>query len=170
MELNMKHLKKLIKEYKNLSKMDWAVKEDMADMYKQDAQDYKSILNFFKDGNISGAKKLIQYMDTLPREHAIISIGYDLGNDWVEENLDLSEFDANITFIRGEKDYMDIHLMSMCEHNVIANSTFSWWGAWLNNNEEKVVIAPTEWHPLHKKRKFSDEDIICEDWIRVEVK
>ena len=90
--------------------------------------------------------------------------------DWVEENLDLSEFDANVTFVRGEKDYMDIHLMSMCEHNVIANSTFSWWGAWLNNTEEKIVIAPTEWHPLHKKRKFSDQDIICEDWIRVGVK
>ena len=90
--------------------------------------------------------------------------------DWVEENLDLDEFDANVTFVRGEKDYMDIHLMSMCEQNVIANSTFSWWGAWLNRNKEKVVIAPTEWHPLHKKRKFSDQDIICENWIRVEVK
>ena len=83
----MKHLKKLITEYKNLSKMDWAVKEDMADMYKQDAKDFKAILNFFKDGNISGAKKLIQHMDTLPREGAIIAIGYDLGNDWVAENL-----------------------------------------------------------------------------------
>ena len=83
----MKHLKKLISETVKLSKMDWAVKEDMADMYKQDAQDYKSILNFFKDGNISGAKKLIQHMDTLPREGAIIAIGYDLGNDWVAEHL-----------------------------------------------------------------------------------
>ena len=83
----MKHLKKLITEYKNLSKMDWAVKEDMSDMYKQDAKDFKSILNFFKDGNISGAKKLIEYMDTLPRENAVVAIGYDLGNDWVAENL-----------------------------------------------------------------------------------
>ena len=83
----MKHLNNLIKATIEDSKAPWAISEDMADMYKQDAQDYKSILNFFKDGNISGAKKLIQYMDTLPREHAIISIGYDLGNDWVEENL-----------------------------------------------------------------------------------
>ena len=37
-------------------------------------------------------------------------------------------------------------------------------------DNDKVVIAPTEWHPLHKKRKFSDEDIIGDDWIRVEVK
>lgn len=87
MELNMKHLKELIKETVKLSKLDWAIKEDMADMYKQDAQDYKSILNFFKDGNISGAKKLIQYMDTLPREHAIIAIAYDTSNEWVAENL-----------------------------------------------------------------------------------
>ena len=83
----MKHLKNLIKGTIEDSKAPWAISEGMVDMYKQDAQDYKSILNFFKDGNISGAKKLIQYMDTLPREHAIISIGHDLGNDWVEENL-----------------------------------------------------------------------------------
>ena len=83
----MKHLKKLIKEYKNLSKMDWAVKEDMADMYKQDAQDYTSILNMIKDKNYSGAQKLLKFMDTLPREGAIVAIGYDLGNDWVAQNL-----------------------------------------------------------------------------------
>ena len=56
MELNMKHLKKLIKEYKNLSKMDWAVKEDMADMYKQDAQDFTSVLNMIKDKNYDDFK------------------------------------------------------------------------------------------------------------------
>ncbi len=83
----MKHLKKLIKEYKNLSKMDWAVKEDMADMYKQDAQDFTSILNMIKDKNYSGAQKLLKFMDTLPREGAIVAIGYDLGNDWVAQNL-----------------------------------------------------------------------------------
>lgn len=83
----MKHLKKLISETVKNSKSKWAIEEDMADMYKQDAKDFKSILSFFKDGNISGAKKLIKYMDTLPREGAIIAIGYDLGNDWVAEHL-----------------------------------------------------------------------------------
>ena len=84
----MKNLKKLITEYKNLSKMDWAVKEDMADMYKQDAKDFKDILNMIKDKNYSGAKKLIQYMDTLPREGALVAIARDLGNSWVAENLE----------------------------------------------------------------------------------
>ena len=84
----MKHLKKLITEYKNLSNMDWAVKEDMADMYKQDAKDFKDILNMIKDKNYSGAKKLIQFMDNLPREGVLVAIAHDLGNNWVEENLE----------------------------------------------------------------------------------
>ena len=83
----MKNLKKLITETINLSKMDWAIKEDMSDMYKQDAKDFKAILNMIKDKNHSGAKKLIQYMDTLPRESAIMAIAYDLGKAWVAENL-----------------------------------------------------------------------------------
>ena len=83
----MKNLKKLITETVNLSKMDWAIKEDMADMYKQDAQDYESILTFIESDNLSGAQKLLEYMDTLPREHAIIAIAEDAGNKWVLENL-----------------------------------------------------------------------------------
>ena len=83
----MKHLKKLITEYKNLSKMDWAVKEDMSDMYKQDAKDFEAILIMIESNNSSGAKKLIQYMDTLPREGAHEAIAYDLGKSWVAENL-----------------------------------------------------------------------------------
>ena len=83
----MKHLKKLITEYKNLSKMDWAVKEDMSDMYKQDAKDFEAILIMIESNNSSGAKKLIQYMDTLPREGALVAVAYDLGKSWVAENL-----------------------------------------------------------------------------------
>ena len=83
----MKNLKKLITEYKNLSKMDWAVKEDMSDMYKQDAKDFEAILIMIESNNSSGAKKLIQYMDTLPREGALVAIAYDLGKSWVAENL-----------------------------------------------------------------------------------
>ena len=83
----MKHLKKLITEYKNLSKMDWAVKEDMSDMYKQDSKDFEAILIMIESKNTSGAKKLIQHMDTAPREGAIIAIARDLGKSWVAENL-----------------------------------------------------------------------------------
>ena len=83
----MKHLKNLIKGTIEDSKAPWAISEDMSDMYKQDAKDFKDILAMIKDKNYSGAKKLIQYMDTLPREGAIIAIARDLGNSWVAENL-----------------------------------------------------------------------------------
>lgn len=84
----MKHLKNLIKGTIEDSKAPWAISEDMSDMYKQDAKDFKDILNMIKDKNFSGAKKLIQFMDTLPREGVLVAIARDLGNDWVEENLE----------------------------------------------------------------------------------
>ena len=84
----MKHLKNLIKGTIADSKAPWAISEDMSDMYKQDAKDFKDVLNMIKDKNFSGAKKLIQFMDTLPREGVLVAIARDLGNDWVEENLE----------------------------------------------------------------------------------
>tara|TARA_B100000131_G_scaffold19334_1_gene19051 strand:- start:971 stop:1240 length:270 start_codon:yes stop_codon:yes gene_type:complete len=84
----MKHLKNLIKGTIADSKAPWAISEDMSDMYKQDAKDFKDILKMIKDKNFSGAKKLIQFMDTLPREGVLVAIARDLGNDWVEENLE----------------------------------------------------------------------------------
>ena len=83
----MKHLKNLIKGTIADSKEPWAISEDMVDMYKQDAKDFKDILNMIKSDNTSGAKKLIQHMDTAPRESAIIAIARDLGTTWVADNL-----------------------------------------------------------------------------------
>ena len=83
----MKNLKKLITETVNLSKMDWAIKEDMADMFKADWQDYVNVNDLIVSGKTHSAMKKLQYMDTLPRDNAIIAIAKDLGNNWVLENL-----------------------------------------------------------------------------------
>ena len=83
----MKHLKNLITGTIEDSKAPWAISEDMSDMYKQDAKDFEAILIMIESKNTSGAKKLIQYMDTAPREGAIIAIARDLGKSWVAENL-----------------------------------------------------------------------------------
>ncbi len=61
------------------------------------------------------------------------------------------------------QDYEEMYLMSLCRHNVIANSSFSWWGAWLNRNENKIVVAPKRWFNVTK----DTSNLIPRDWIRV---
>ena len=63
---------------------------------------------------------------------------------WAKDNLKLSNC-SYIDHNKGKDSYIDMYLMSMCKHNIIANSTFSWWAAWLNSNEDKVVIMPDRW-------------------------
>jgi hypothetical protein len=64
----------------------------------------------------------------------------------------------------GEKSYLDLVLISSCKHNIIANSTFSWWGAYLNGNEEKIVIAPQQWF---QEQSYKTESLIPERWIKM---
>jgi|688.fasta_scaffold196819_2 hypothetical protein len=81
--------------------------------------------------------------------------------EWCKENLN---FIKNKTFISGNLDYQDLYLMSMCENNIIANSSFSWWGAWLNDNKNKKVIYPSNWFGV----PFLDtSEIGCENWIKI---
>lgn len=68
-------------------------------------------------------------------------------------------------FVENELDYMDMYIMSMCKHNIIANSTFSWWGAWLNNNKNRIVIAPSIWFGVSKQ--LNTKDIIPNGWIKI---
>ena len=63
----------------------------------------------------------------------------------------------------GPDSFVDMQLMSLCSHNIIANSSFSWWGAWLNRNPSKLVIAPGQWMPGMK----DTGDVLPENWIPI---
>lgn len=83
------------------------------------------------------------------------------GMEWVKENLPVE----NAVFVdwnEGRENWQDMMLMSRCRNNAICNSTFSWWGAWLNPNKEKLVFAPDRWF-----RKAEMPYIIPEKWIKV---
>lgn len=69
-------------------------------------------------------------------------------------------------FSEGLNEKDDLQRMSCCEHNIIANSTFSWWAAWLNQNPYKIVIAPKQWFGPGNKH-LPDTDIVPENWIRL---
>lgn len=81
---------------------------------------------------------------------------------WAKENLKL---DLPVEFVEGCKsDDEDFILMSLCKHNIVANSTFSWWAAWLNSNPDKKVYSPD-----HRGRNYGHELILPESWIKVPV-
>lgn len=63
---------------------------------------------------------------------------------WAEDNLKLDNC-IYVNHNKGRNSYVDMYLMSLCKHNIIANSTFSWWAAWLNKNKEKIVTIPEKW-------------------------
>jgi hypothetical protein len=83
--------------------------------------------------------------------------------EWCKETF---SFLKNKTFISGNQDYEDLYLMSMCQNNIIANSTFSWWGAWLNENKDKQVIIPSKWFGISNSH-LNTNDLYCDKWIKI---
>ena len=83
--------------------------------------------------------------------------------DWVRKNFSTK---YSVTFVSSPEiaDYEEITLMSQCKHNIIANSTFSWWGAWLNPSSQKVVIAPAKWLNTSPS-KYTD--VVPNSWIKI---
>ena len=82
---------------------------------------------------------------------------------WVKENFK-TEFKIHFVSHNQDKNEEDIRMMSLCHHNIIANSSFSWWGAWLNQNPEKIVIAPKIWFRDPSK---NTQDVVPSEWVRV---
>jgi hypothetical protein len=84
--------------------------------------------------------------------------------DWVKRNFTLP-FDYEFASSNiAHNSIEDFYLMSQCKHNIIANSSFSWWSAWLNNNPDKMIIAPLKWF---NKGPKDTQDLIPPGWITI---
>ena len=84
--------------------------------------------------------------------------------DWARDNLGLQHPLTFVAHNDADKDYEDLRLMSLCRHHIIANSSFSWWGAWLCTHSGKIVIAPEKWF---KEPGRDTRDLIPDSWHRI---
>lgn len=83
---------------------------------------------------------------------------------WTRENLKIPFLKTFVTHNDAKTNYEDLRLMSFCKHSIIANSTFSWWGAWLNRNPFKIVIAPRKWF---NSNTLDTKDLIPSAWVQL---
>ena len=143
----------------------------------------EEIINLFSDKNNNPMRKgyvslhirrgdytkLSQYHHNIDLQYYLNAIDYFNGYnflvfsddiDWCKDNFK----GDNFTFIEGQDDVQDLYMMAECEHNVIANSTFSWWGAYLNTNPNKVVIYPDKWFG-EANSHLKSIDIFPDEWI-----
>lgn len=123
----------------------------------------KRYKNLYAACSLDYYQRAVEYIAQKVKNPSLFIFSDDM--DWVKSNLNLPYESILVTHNTGDKSWEDLRLMSLCKHNVIANSSFSWWGAWLNNNPKKIVIAPQKW--------FNDEginqtDVIPKTWIKLE--
>jgi hypothetical protein len=109
-------------------------------------------------------KKAVEIIaEKFPNPHLFV---FSDDHDWVKKNIVLPYLTTYVDHNDTDKNYEDLRLMSMCKHFVIANSSFSWWGAWLAQNPNKIVIGPKKWFNNVKKNVKTD-DIMPEEWTRI---
>ncbi len=174
------HTEKYFKDIEDIIRNDFQVKETLAGKNKEVADmivDSNSISLHVRRGDYVTNPINIKIYNTFGLEYyyqAAEFMAQRINNPrffifsddmpWVKENLKLAFPTFYVDHNQADKNYEDLRLMSLCQHNIIANSSFSWWGAWLNNNKNKLVIAPKK---LFNIQELLNNDIIPDEWIRI---
>ena len=138
-----------------------------------------SYSSFFGTCGLDYYSRAISYIESLVEGHLSWFVFSD-DLEWARENLptvfgDISFVDVNS---KANADYLDLFFMSACDHNIIANSTFSWWASWTNSNKEKIVVAPMKWFSKPYREKagkgawikdpdYSLEDLFPDKWVKL---
>lgn len=122
--------------------------------------DYLNLTDYLGICDISYYLGAIDYIKNNIHNPTFVFFSDDI--PWVKESI-IEENAMYVDWNQGKDSWQDMYLMSKCQHNIIANSSFSWWGAWLNNNPQKIVVAPKQWF------KYSPNyDIIPDGWITID--
>lgn len=87
---------------------------------------------------------------------------------WCRENISIPSCSFVTIPSAQNNPIRDLRLMSLCKHNIISNSTFSWWAAWLNNNNGKLVVTPNRWFTDEHMNNQAVQDTIPAEWIRID--
>ncbi|KXF88950.1 alpha-1,2-fucosyltransferase [Phaeobacter inhibens] len=107
---------------------------------------------------------LAQVLDGLEGQSTVYVFSDD--PQWAKENLPLPCDKVVVDFNGADTDYEDMRLMSLCKHNIIGNSSFSWWAAWLNQTPDRRVAGPAKWFG---DPKLNNPDILPPGWLRISV-
>lgn len=110
-------------------------------------------------------KKAIQYFESEIEAPEFFVFSDDI--EWARENLRANNSIVFVDHNGEEKDYEDLRLMMNCKYHIIANSSFSWWGAWLGKYPEKKVIAPNQWYSEREMKRRENVEIVPDRWIRL---
>ncbi|MFY9241427.1 MAG: alpha-1,2-fucosyltransferase [Polaribacter sp.] len=166
---------KYFKEIKNIIYNQFQIKNTLSEStisYKKEIEKYKNACSIHvrrgdfisdkKANKVHGTctldyyEKAIEFLNSQFKEVHFFIFSDDIL--WAKKNLKIE----NVTFINHKTiPHEDLLLMSLCRFNITANSSFSWWGAWLNKHKSKVVIAPKQW--------FVDKEneVACNNWIQL---
>jgi hypothetical protein len=164
---------------KNIIRKDFTLKTDIINHLKEfgfQLRNQTSVSIHVRRGDFSKDPEIAEYHGTLEKDYynsaidlvtskvsAPVCYLFSDDIDWVKQNLviDGAIYVSN-TITKNHIE--DLYLMSQCRHNIIANSSFSWWGAWLNDNPRKVVVAPEKWF---NKGPKDTQDIIPAEWYKL---
>lgn len=164
---------KYFKKYENKIREIFTIKSEIKDsIYEK----HKDLLN--RNNVVSVHLRRGDYLN-YPDHHPVMDLNYFMkamkkfpkdsiflvfsdDPQWCKQNF--PGIDEKFFIIEGQTDIEDFTMMTMCNHNCIANSSFSWWAAWLNNNPDKIVVAPKKWFgPAYAN--YDTKDLCCEGWV-----
>jgi len=171
---------KYFKSIENLIRQEITLKDKLSENYSDMAIEIKSTnsisLHVRRGDYMANPKfsKIFQILDLDYYKKAIDLITEQIADPsfyvysddlpWAKDNLPIPHPHVFVNPDKKLKDGEELMLMSLCKHNIIANSSFSWWVAWLNQNPEKIVIAPKKWSNDNSTNTF---DLLPNNWIKI---